>query len=313
MAPKSLVKQISDVDIRLLRVFHAIVASGGLSAAELTLNIGRSTISRHLTDLEVRLGIKLCDRGPAGFSLTREGERVLEASTHLLAAIDTFRAEVNDVHDRLVGTLAIALFENTITNPKAQISTAFRSFDAVAPDVKLQVSVESINDIENGILNGRLALGIIPSHRKSASLDYDPLYDEQMFLYCGLGHTFFDASPKTIRTADVRAAKYAGLAYHSPNMMVSNQRRLRRHAEANDEEALAALILSGRYIGFLPDHFARVHITSGSMRTVRPDLYNYQSDFAAIVRKQPKPSRATETFLACLREAHQTDEDTSRR
>lgn len=313
MAPKSLVKQISDVDIRLLRVFHAIVASGGLSAAELTLNIGRSTISRHLTDLEVRLGIKLCDRGPAGFSLTREGERVLEASTHLLAAIDTFRTEVNDVHDRLVGTLAIALFENTITNPKAQISAAIGAFDAAAPDVKLQVSVESINDIENGILNGRLAMGIIPAHRKSASLDYDPLYDEQMFLYCGQGHTFFDASPKTIRTTDVRAAKYAGLAYHSPNMIVSNKRRLRRHAEANDEEALAALILSGCYIGFLPDHFASAHVEAGTMRAVRPDLYSYQSDFAAIVRRQPKPSRATETFLACLRRAHETGGEHSRR
>lgn len=313
MAPKSLVKQISDVDIRLLRVFHAIVASGGLSAAELTLNIGRSTISRHLTDLEVRLGIKLCDRGPAGFSLTREGERVLETSTHLLAAIDTFRTEVNDVHDRLVGTLAIALFENTITNPKAQISMAFRAFDAIAPDVRLQVSVESINNIENGILNGRLAMGIIPAHRKSASLEYDPLYDEQMFLYCGKGNAFFEASQKTIRTADVRTAKYAGLAYHSPNMIVSNKRRLHRHAEANDEEALAALILSGCYIGYLPDHFARAHVDAGTMRAVRPDLYNYQSDFAAIVRKQPKPSRATETFLACLTQAHETGDASSRR
>ena len=306
MATKSLIKQISDVDIRLLRVFHAIVASGGLSAAELTLNIGRSTISRHLTDLEVRLGIKLCDRGPAGFSLTREGERVLEASKHLLAAIDTFRTEVNDVHDRLVGSLNFALFENSITNPRAHIPEAISQFDEIAPDVALRLSVEPINEIENAVLGGRLAVGIVPAHRKSSSLDYHPLYNEQMFLYCGRGNTLFDTPQKQIRSADIRAAKYAGLAYHSPNMIVSNKRRLRRQAEANDEEALAALILSGRYLGFLPDHFARIHVEAGAMRAVRPDLYNYQSEFAAIVRKQPKPSRATDTFLDCLFSAHAT-------
>ena len=80
MPPRAFLGRVSDVDIRLLRVFRAVVACGGVSAAELELNIGRSTISRHLTDLELRLGVKLCDRGPAGFALTAEGEQVLEES-----------------------------------------------------------------------------------------------------------------------------------------------------------------------------------------------------------------------------------------
>ena len=65
-------RQIQQADIRLLRVFQTIAQAGGLSAAELILNVGRSTISRQLTDLELRLGIKLCDRGPGGFALTEE-------------------------------------------------------------------------------------------------------------------------------------------------------------------------------------------------------------------------------------------------
>ena len=79
MPRKANLGRLSDVDIRLLRVFRSVVACGGVSAAERELNIGRSTISRHLTDLELRLGVRLCDRGPAGFALTTEGERVLGA------------------------------------------------------------------------------------------------------------------------------------------------------------------------------------------------------------------------------------------
>ncbi len=46
MDPRDRVRQ---ADIRLLRVFQTIVQAGGISAAELVLNIGRSTISRHLS------------------------------------------------------------------------------------------------------------------------------------------------------------------------------------------------------------------------------------------------------------------------
>ena len=99
MPPRAFLGRVSDVDLRLLRVFRAVVACGGVSAAELELNIGRSTISRHLTDLELRLGVKLCDRGPAGFALTAEGEQVLEASSRLMSAINSFNTRVNGYTD----------------------------------------------------------------------------------------------------------------------------------------------------------------------------------------------------------------------
>ena len=57
---RAILGNLSDTDIRLLRVFIVVAQAGGLSAAELELNIGRSTISRHLKDLETRLGMVLC-------------------------------------------------------------------------------------------------------------------------------------------------------------------------------------------------------------------------------------------------------------
>ncbi len=64
MARKALVKNLGDIDIRLLRIFKIVAECGGLAASEFELNIGRSTISKHISDLETRLGMKLCNRGP---------------------------------------------------------------------------------------------------------------------------------------------------------------------------------------------------------------------------------------------------------
>ena len=304
MARKAHLGRLSDVDIRLLRVFRAVVASGGVSAAELELNIGRSTISRHLSDLELRLGVKLCDRGPAGFALTEEGERVMDASSRLMTAIDSFQTDVDEVHQRLTGHLSIALFDKTVTNPMAQLPRSIQMFDEIAPEVTVEIHVEPVNTIESGVLNGRFHLGIVPIHRQSSSLNYHPLYTEEMYLYCGADHPLFARTASQISGQEIRACKYAGIGFSSPNMTISRELQLRRSADVYDEEALAALILSGCYIGFLPDHYVKSFVEREEMRALRPDTFYYQSGHSAIVRQSPTPSRLVETFLGCLREAH---------
>ena len=304
MVRRALLGRVSDVDIRLLRVFRAVVACGGVSAAELELNIGRSTISRHLTDLELRLGVKLCDRGPGGFALTPEGEQILDASSRLLAAINSFQASVDEVHKRLSGQISIALFDKTVSNPRARLADAIAAFDDIAPEVVIELHKEPVNIIESELLSGRFDLAIIPTHRQSSSLDYFPLYAEQMYLYCGRGHALFGRPDAELRQAEVRSFKYAGIGFHSPNMIVSQQLKLTRSADVFDEEALAALVLSGRYLGFLPDHYAEAFVERGEMWRLRPDIYHYQSDHAAIVRRSPSPSRLVKEFLNCLRHAH---------
>jgi DNA-binding transcriptional LysR family regulator len=77
------------MDIRLLRVFKSVVDCGGMAASELELNIGTSTISRHIKDLETRLGLTLCRRGRGGFTMTAEGERIYEETLRLLASAET--------------------------------------------------------------------------------------------------------------------------------------------------------------------------------------------------------------------------------
>jgi DNA-binding transcriptional LysR family regulator len=87
---KALLGNVTDNDLRLLRVFRAVVACGGFSAAELELNINRSTISRHIKDLEIRLGVTLCRRGRGGFALTSEGEQVHASALKIMSAMEEF-------------------------------------------------------------------------------------------------------------------------------------------------------------------------------------------------------------------------------
>lgn len=305
MAKRALIQSLSDIDIRLVRIFITVTECGGFAASELELNIGRSTISKHISDLELRIGLKLCNRGPSGFSLTPEGQQVLEAAHRLLASIDMFQAEIDDIHTTLTGTLRIGLFDQSSTNPKARIHEAIRRYDDVAPEVALEISLAPPSSLETRVTDGTLDLAIVPLHRKSTQLRYLPLYDEHMTLYCGRGHPLFENdSASGNAEPHLRKYKYAGYAFNSPNMKAGQHLGIERAARVQEEEALSLLIQSGRYLGYLADHVAAAFRRNDLVRMVAPEKTGYTSTFAVITRKKPSPDRKTLEFVDCLKAAH---------
>lgn len=305
MVKRALIRSLSDVDIRLLRIFITVTEFGGFAASELELNIGRSTISRHISDLELRVGLKLCNRGPSGFSLTSEGEQVLHAARKLLASLDGFQSEIDNIHTTLTGVLRIGLFDQSTTNPNARLDEAIERLDDIAPDVTLEISLAPPSALEAQVTEGGLDLAIVPVHRQTTSLTYTPLYTERMTLYCGDRHPLYHA-PDGLRAAELGLEdhKYAGYAFNSPNLKAGMGLGLRRAARVEEEEALALLIQSGRYIGFLADHVAETLVANGGVRPIAPRESSYTSTFAAITRKKPEPDRKTQEFIACLKAVH---------
>lgn len=303
MSGKALLGNVMDHDLRLLRVFRAVVDCGGFAAAELELNINRSTISRHIKDLETRLGVTLCRRGRGGFALTTEGEEVHRSALRMLASVEAFRRDVSDLHREPSGSLALALFDKTVSNPGCRIDRALAAFDDVAPGVNLHIHVEPLNTIERGVIDGRFQVGVIPDHRPSSSLRYLSLFREQMVLYCGPGHPLYALPDAEITPERVREHRYVGIGYHSPNMKISQQLGQTRHATAYDQEAVAHLLLSGRYVGYLPDHYVAGFRGRRALRALCPDTFEYSCQFSAITRSG-RVSRVLSAFVEALQSAH---------
>jgi DNA-binding transcriptional LysR family regulator len=65
-------------------------------------------------------------------------------------------------------------------------------------------------------------------------------------------------------------------------------------------EATATFILSGRYLGHLPTHFAQPWVKRGELRSLLPGKLAYRTRFEAVQRKGPPPAPAVELFYADL-------------
>jgi len=257
-----------------------------------------------MKDLEERLGLTLCRRGRAGFALTPEGHRIYEATLQLLGGVEGFLGQVDDIHGRLAGTLDVALFDKTVGNPQSRIPEAIGVLHDQAPQLHLRLHVASIQAIERGLMEGRWQVGVLPSAPSSGALDSARLFGERMQLYCAPGHPLHGADHGALDWGSLGAHAFAGLGYQSPNMALSHQAGLQRQATGFDQEAIAMLVRSGRYLGFLPDHYAQAMQDQGLLQAVAPHRFFYLCDFFAVWRNAVAPGRAARVFIDALLSVH---------
>jgi DNA-binding transcriptional LysR family regulator len=63
---------------------------------------------------------------------------------------------------------------------------------------------------------------------------------------------------------------------------------------------MAFLILTGRYIGYLPDHYASVWVQQGRLRALKPNQRFYDLGLSWVTRKGRRPNLVLESFLDSL-------------
>ncbi|MCG6656913.1 LysR family transcriptional regulator [Halomonas campisalis] len=286
--------QVGDADLRLLRIYRKVVECGGFSAAQVELGISRAAISMAMNDLETRLGLRLCQRGRSGFSLTDEGAEVYESTLRLLAAVEGFRTRVNGLHAQLKGELNIGITDNLVTMPEMHITHALSALKERGPEVRINIRMIPPSDIELAVLDGRLHTGVVPDLRVLPGLNYLSLYEEESRLYCSDEHPLFAAA----EVDEAALASHAAVvpAYAQTPEIKALHESLHAAASASDREGIAFLILSGRYLGYLPTHFAERWIREGRMRALSPERWRYCTHYSAITRKGAPPNLVLESY-----------------
>jgi len=298
--------QLGDYEIKQLKIFKTVVECKGFSAAETELNISRPTISNHIANLESRLNMKLCRRGRGGFSLTEEGAVIYDQAKDLLNHLDRFRNTINNLSSSPSGQLKIAFSDTVCMDPRSKMPEIFRRFEQTAPDVELVVEVEHMKTMEMMVLNNNLDIAVIPYHRKLDGLNYIHLYTDINYLYCSNQHPMFNLDETEITEEVVNQQKliHAGL---KPHEEVNNQLAVMNLAAISYfYESRIAMLLSGSYIGFLPEEVARPYVNDGRLKAFAQKLKTYRLGVAVISKKTSQPNRARDLFLQSIRDIHQS-------
>ena len=71
-------------------------------------------------------------------------------------------------------------------------------------------------------------------------------------------------------------------------------------ATASDREGIAFLILTGEYIGFLPEHVAARWVEKGQMRALDPQQRQFTIPLSLAMRKDRRAHAIVDYFLSAL-------------
>lgn len=299
LAVKGFSGRISDNDLRLLRTFCTVVRHGGFVAAESELQIGLPSISRYIKDLEVRLGLRLCDRGRRGFTLTAEGKQVHEACMTLFENLSNFENKVRHIHANPAGALRIGMVDSLGSDPHFRLSEAVRAYKQFYPNVSFNIVTETSNMIEQQVIEGEIDVGLVFERRHMEQLTYHLLYEEISCLYCSIGHPIWTEYGGKISDVDLSAFEMAGypMAHMMEKMGVSGL--LNRTATANHMESIAMMVNSDAYLGFLPRNYVEALWCGDRFRAIAPETFNFSSQISAITRNGAI-SPLISAFVECL-------------
>ena len=287
-------KQVQDTDLKSLRIFTTIADCGGFSAAQSVLNIGQSTISEYVNRLEIRLGARLCERGRGGFRLTETGKHVYDATQRLLASVEDFRQEMNSLTGILQGELRLGLIDNTITNDEFPLASVIRTFREQAPEVDVCIATLAPNELEQRLLGGSLHAAISPFPVKIQGIDYELLFEERHYLYCGRGHSLYNK--KNISLEDLSHCPVVAHSYEHEAELKSIPSNMTA-VVIDNMEAETMLIMTGSYIGMLPAHYGELWKETGKLKALLPEQIYFDSGFYLATKKMQHPPTILSAFV----------------
>lgn len=112
-----LIGRREDFDLNEMAIFVRVVESGSFTGAAKALGLPKSTVSRKITQLEERLGVRLIQRTTRSLSLTDTGSAYHAHCARILAEIEEANIAVTQMQTTPTGTLRITapvLFGSTV-------------------------------------------------------------------------------------------------------------------------------------------------------------------------------------------------------
>jgi LysR family transcriptional regulator, transcriptional activator for bauABCD operon len=286
--------RLSASDIRAVRVFRSVVEHGGFCGAQLALSMSQSTISFQINALEQRLGFSLCQRGRRGFELTDRGSAVYEYSHSLTSALSSFEQQLVQLRSRATGLLRVGIVDATVTDSSLGIHEVMDRFFQKASEVDLRITIGSPEQLIADLAKGGIDCAISPRIKLLPGYSQTEFHHELHSLYCSERHPLFEK--ESVTKHDVEAAQLVVRPYAN-KVELQHLPKAKVGAYASNMEAQAMYILSGHFLGYLPDHMAALFAEKRRLKPLLVPAAQIRSPFVIVSPKHKKASLSQRIFV----------------
>jgi len=280
----------------------AIVQEGTLTRAAEKLHLTQSALSHQLKELEKELDIPVFNRQGKKLQLTNEGARFLKSAQKILSELTVLESDMHHFKNGETGTLKII----------TQCYTAYhwlpgiiKNYKKISPGIDIHiVSAATYLPLEY-LVKGELDIAIIRNKMNNPAIQYEPLFQDQLFVIVSNDHPL--ARKRSIKISDFEGEELF-FAYNDPatgsvpvieNLLKHNQVNPRHIHRIHYTDAIIELVNANLGITVLADWIVQPYLETKNIRAIKmPPEVAKRTWYAATCRQTP----AINNFLECLKQ-----------
>jgi DNA-binding transcriptional LysR family regulator len=241
------------MDTELARTFLTVVAAGNFIGAAERLHVTQSTVSARIHALEEHLGCTLFVRNRGGTTLTAAGRQFEKHAFTLVRTVERARHDVGvprGFRDALTIGGRFGLWEQFLLHWLPLMQRA-------APDISLRAEIGFEPDLMQGLVEGRIDIGVMYTPQSRPGLKVETLFEERLILVSsdpaaapepGPGYVYVDWGPEFYARHSASFPNFIGPAL-SANIGWLGQQHVLAHGGS----------------GYFPLRLVRPHLDSGRL------------------------------------------------
>lgn len=290
---------------RTMESFVRVVRAGSFTIAANQLGLSRALVSRHVSDLEHRLGVRLLNRSTRSLNLTEEGQSYLDFCEQLFRDVESKERLIVRTRTEAVGTLKL-------TAPKSfgamHLSDAVVAFAGTQPRIRVSLILEDVSLRAGEFSEKGLDLALRITSARNASFVEESITPLEWVACASPDYLAQEGRP--IAPADLAA--HACLVH--VNVLPSDHIwrfegpsgkqsiKVRGTFMSNSALALRKAALAGQGIALVPRYAVADELGSGLLVAVLPRYRTTARPLLAVYPRSPAVPQKVRIFIEFLKD-----------
>jgi DNA-binding transcriptional LysR family regulator len=278
-------------------VFHEVAKFKSFSRAAENLFVSQPAVSKHIRQLEQKLGMGLIRRGRGGFDLTEAGEMLFKQTHKICNHLQEIESVLDNLKKDHHGLLKIGTTESY---SKCLMPKLLSGFQTSHPSIKITLEVGNSEEIEKGLLDYKNDIGLIGLAKASSKFESVPFLKEELVLIVSPDHPLgkrkavslkeIEGYPFIIRAKGSTTRRILFHAYEEfkihPSLLI----------EAGSSEFIKQWVSEGKGVSVIVKRLGEDEERRGMIKMI-PLLEKLYLEVAVLYLKEERANPTIKTFI----------------
>jgi DNA-binding transcriptional LysR family regulator len=191
-------RRLSQIPLNSLMVFHEVAGRKSFSQAAKALSISQPAVTKHIKNLELKMGISLINRDQRDFTLTDAGRNLFKITKRVSPRLREAEELSSELRPEHAGELSIGVSE---AYARCLFPDLLSDFEADYPSIKITLNLGTSAEIEKSLLTYKSDLGLVGIGKARPKFECVPLLKEDLVLITHPSHPLANNKAVSLKEA----------------------------------------------------------------------------------------------------------------